>query len=646
MAELSMEEIVTIMRNRQASNSRLLDHMIEVRNRYNADWVLPAVTADDVPEQSAGVPLLIAETIDNLGMRAASVLPDVRAIALDPDKMSGVRSYEFAQVRRKAVGYSWAKSRMNLALRRAYRHIAGYATATLVVVPDLRAGLPIVECRDPLLSYPEPKAPEDLTPIRNCGFVYSKATEWIRSTYPQARTENGGVVPPVTSTDEAVTWDLVEWVDEYCTVIGVLGPTEWRDRSGRVTSQPARPMEGMAPQHFELSRVPNLTGMCPAATPRRVTLDSISSQVAQVTGIVDLMARLQALQIIAAEKAIFPDRYIIGEATRTPRLVNGDWADGRTGEVNLLMDAKSIGSMPSTPDPVGQQMIDRLERNVRVSTGLNPTFGGETYGSLRTGRGIDSMLSASVDPRIQEMQEVMVPELEQINECILETYRSYWPRRKYTVFAPLSGDTEASVFVPGQHVESPANAVVYPFPGMDVQGVTIILGQLYGMKAVSLDTVRRRHPNISDAEAEQKRVEHEVLEQTVLESLAQQAQAGTLSPAYLAKVARHRQKSDTMFDAVEKADAEVRAEQAKQADEAAAQQPGAPASEMLQPGLAPPGAPAPVMPLPPGAPLPPAGPEGIGPLPAIPGEVGPNKDQRGFRRLMEALSANPPSQPA
>ncbi len=30
---------------------------------------------------------------------------------------------------------------------------------------------------------------------------------------------------------------------------------------------------------------------------------------------------------------------------------------------------------------MGQQMIDRLERNVRVSTGLNPTFGGETYGA-------------------------------------------------------------------------------------------------------------------------------------------------------------------------------------------------------------------------------------------------------------------------
>ena len=66
MPELTMEEITQIVRSRQAGNSRLLEHMIEVRRRYNAEWVMPFSTNEDMPEVDAGVPQLIAETIDSL----------------------------------------------------------------------------------------------------------------------------------------------------------------------------------------------------------------------------------------------------------------------------------------------------------------------------------------------------------------------------------------------------------------------------------------------------------------------------------------------------------------------------------------------------------------------------------------------------
>lgn len=638
MPELTMEEITQIVRSRQAGNSRLLEHMIEVRRRYNAEWVMPFSTNEDMPEVDAGVPQLIAETIDSLGMRAASVFPDWRSLALDPMKDRGKDSVEYAQIRRKAIGYSYGKSRMNLGLRRCYRHLAGYATTSLVVVPDLHRGVPIVECRDPLSTYPEPKAAEDLSPIRNCAYVYLKSAEWIRDRYPRARQENGGVVPPITSTDEALSWELVEWVDEYCTVIGILGPSVWRDESGRDHGfGPNLATDGVR-HNFELFRYENATGMCPAASPRRVTLDQIGSQVANMTGTVDLMARLQTLAIIAAEKSIFPDRYIIGDSQRSPKLVGGVWKDGRTGEVNLLQDAKAIANLPSTPDPSAQQLIDRLERNVRVSTGLVPAFGGETYGSLRTGRGLDSMMGAAVDPRIQEMQEVMVPEMEYINEVILATYKGYWPSRKYTVFSALTGDTDALEFNPSKHVETTDNAVIYPFPGMDVQGVTIQLGQLFGMKAISLDTVRRRHPNVSDAELEATRVETELLEQAAIEGLVNQSAQGAIPVTYLAAVAMARKNKNTgsIFEAIEAADRKLKEQQA--ADQAAVTEAEGDPMEMqeMQPGLA-----APSQPMPGGM-----GPMPQGPPPdmQMPGEIGANPEQKGLRRLMEALSQNPPAQ--
>jgi hypothetical protein len=287
---------------------------------------------------------------------------------------------------------------------------------------------------------------------------------------------------------------------------------------------------------------------------------------------------------------------------------------------------------------MAQQVTDRIERNARVSSGLVPAMGGETYGALRTGRGIDSMMGAAVDPRIQEMQEVMVPEMEYVNEVILETYNGYWPSRKYTVFSALTGDTDALEFIPSKHVETTDNAVLYPFPGMDVQGVTIQLGQLFGMKAISLDTVRRRHPNVSDAELEATRVETELLEQAAIEGLVNQSAQGAIPVTYLAAVAMARKNKNTgsIFEAIEAADAKLKEQQA--ADQAAVTEAEGDPMEMqeMQPGLA-----APAQPMP----------GGVGPMPQgpppdmqMPGEIGANPEQKGLRRLMEALSQNPPAQ--
>lgn len=620
---ITWDDVVSIVRNRQMNNGELLEKMIEVRRRYNSDWVIPYVSEHDDAVLPPTTPALIAEAIDFLGMRAASVMPYMNSPAIDSTKEVGVRSREYGAIRRKILGATHHQSKTKLHMRRAMRHLAGYATASMIVVPDFETSLPRLELRDPLSSYPEPKAAEDLSPPKNCAFVYSKSVNWLRSNYPQIR----DWVASAQATGEEM-WDVVEWVDEEVTIIGILGPRDWESRTLGAS--------GAVVQSMELHRWPNPTGVCPVYIPGRVTLDKIISQIANLTGQVDLMAQLQALSIAAGEKAIFRDRFIIGDSIKAPQLVGGQWKDGRTGEMNIILDAKNIGELAGTPDPTTQMMIDRLERNVRIGTGLVPQAGGETYGALRTGRGMDSMMGTAVDPRIQEMQEIMEVALEHVNFVMFEQYKAYWPDKKFTMFSGWPGDKGTVDFTPSVHIETSDNVVAYTIPGSDVQGTTIQLGQLLGMKAISLHTLRSRHPYIDDPDAESARVEEETIEEALLQGLANQAAQGAIPVTYLAMIEKYRRKEPDLVQAILKADAEMKAEQAKMAPPPGEGQFAAPEQ---MPGLAGP------PPVPPG--MPPPGPQGGPPPPE--GQGGPPMAPQGqggappdIQQLLSALQAPPP----
>lgn len=620
---ITWDEIVSTVRNRQMNNGELLEKMVEVRRRYNADWVLPYVSEIDSEVLPPTTPALIAEAIDFVGMRAASVMPYMNSPAIDPSKEVGVRSREYGAIRRKILGATHHQSKTKLHLRRAMRHLAGYATASFIVVPDFNSSLPRLEMRDPLATYPEPRAPEDLSPPSNCAFVYAKSVDWLRATYPQVR---NWIQSSRASGEEL--WDVVEWVDEEVTVIGILGPRDWESRTLGAG--------GNVIQSMELGRWRNLAGCCPAYIPSKVTLDKIVSQIANLTGQVDLMAQLQALAIAAGEKSIFRDRFIIGDSIRAPQLVGGQWKDGRTGEMNIILDAKNIGELTGTPDPSTQMMIDRLERNVRVSSGLVPQAGGESYGALRTGRGMDSLLGAAVDPRVQEMQEIMEVALEHCNTVIMETYKAYWPDKKYRMFSGWPGDKGTVEFTPNVHIETTENVVAYTIPGSDVQGTTIQLGQLLGMKAISLHTLRSRHPYIDDPDAESARVEEEVIEEALLQGLANQVAKGSIPVTYLAMVEKHRRKSPDLVQAILKADNEMKQEQAKMAPPPGEGQFAAP---QQMPGIS---GPPPIPPT-----MPPPAPEGATPQPGGPmpggGQGGPPQNQQDLQALMQALASAPPS---
>lgn len=570
--------VVPEMNRRIESDSLLIREMVTIRGYYEGDYMIPTPDVDGSPSLPRSTPLLMQEAIDNAARVASSQMfsTDVPVV-----KRSGWSSDDAklnASKRRQALAAVRDASKFPLLRRRGFRHLSGYATYSMACLPDMKAGLPILELWDPLLTYPEPKSPDDVSDICDVGTIRTMSAAALRYTYPTVRSENGGPICQAGSED---LWDLVKWIDHEWVCFGLLGPR--MDASGKSVDEARQAHPSML-----LSAYPNLAGRCLAVAPRRVTMSRIASQMHQLTGIVDLLDRLQALDIEASEKSIYPDVYITGNEAQPPQLVGDEWHDGRTGRVNLIRNAENVGVLRSAPDQNSKMAADRLERNFRIGTGLVPQTGGETYGALRTGRGIDSLMAAAVDPRIQEIHETDQEYQSILSSITLDVYKGWWGSTKMEVFPGWRSGQEILDFTPGKDIPVSHVKCEYPFPGQEISQITITLGQLLGTKAISVRTFRKKHPWIDDEIAEGAQIDEESMEEFALQAIFAQIQEQALPPIYLAKLEKHRRKpGNDIFAAIEAADEEIRKEQEAQAQaqqELAADQ--VPPPE-LQPGLGP-----------------------------------------------------------
>ena len=564
------DAISTEMVRRRNARGPLLEAMRTVRDHYNGTWVLPELGGDTI----SMAPTVISDAIDNHGTRAAQLMPGIIAPALDGTKP---RSRDAAARRKKAWMYTWEVSELQLHLRRAYRHLFGYATTALVVEPDFDMECARIKVRDPLNCFSEPKSPEDLSPPLNCGFIYGKSADWIRKTYPNApewvRAENDAYGGPG-------LWDMVEWIDADSIVLGVLGPrlhedSFWGDAGNMKT--------------VELKRWPNRAGRCTVVTPQRLTMDAIASQVAKVVGMAELQARLIALDILATQKSIVPDRYIMGTSAMVPRLVGNTWKDGSTGEVNIVLDATAVGDLRGTPDPNNKITQDRLERYARQSTGQTPASYGEAVGGARTGRGILALDGASVDPRIQEAQEMMQARLTDVNHIVGDLYLGYWPDKRYTVWSGLRTDRSLVEFRPDNTFgETTENKVAYALPGADTNGLIVAIGQTVGTELMSRESARHLHPFIEDAEGEGDKILVEKMMQALEMQILTRASdpAGGFTPIDAALLVKQIQSGADLPDAMIAVDQAARERQAREAPPAPE---GMALPPEMMPGLANPG---------------------------------------------------------
>lgn len=559
------EEIVSLLKQRQTAQGEVIAKMREIRDCYQGDVVIP------LPELEAAnkpaVANLLNQGLEQMSMRVASTMPDV----FYPPVRPGIEKSEQAARKRRMANIGWwQQNHLRVKMRRRARWLVGYGAAPVVIRPDMKNQMPMWHLRDPLTCYPAPCMDADDMAPPDCIFSYTRSLDWLRENYPdRIRALYKGPNP---RGDHA--FNLVEYVDGDEMVLlatSITMPTEYDGTpSGYVPC-------------VELERIPNRIGVCTVVVPGRIGLDRRMSQFEGMLGMYMIQSRLAALEVIAVEKGVFPDTYLVSRPNEIATFVSGPY-DGRTGMVNVIKGG-DIRDVTSNPGFQTNPTIDRLERSQRLSAGIPAEFGGESTTNVRTGKRGDSILSAVIDFPIQEAHELFSEALQLENKIAIAIVKEYFPSKK-SFYVSLKGAKGRVDYDPGEDFDSDTNFVSYSQAGVDLNNLIVGMGQRIGVGTMSKRTAQELDPLIDDPENEHDRVVSEGLEQAMLQGIQQQAAQGAMAPIDVANIMR-LVVSDQMelAAAVEKAQELAQARQASSGPPGTPEGPVEPGAPEAQPGL-------------------------------------------------------------
>ncbi len=537
----SFDEIISLMRQRRTQDSVIIQEMIENRDRYNGDVVVIQPDVSSLPVANRPGPNFFQEAVDGNARLANATMPKITAPTINPESK---RSEKLAENRQALMYGVWYESQLNLKLARSFRHLTAYGTHAMIVVADEELGRADIQIRDPLTAYPELRAPDDIRPPRDCGFLFGRSAQWLTSHYPNK-------VPAYLSetVDKGwdTLWDVVEWIDEDEIVIGIMGP-----RFPAYGYADARPYGYNA---VELGRWPNRAGMVPVIVPRRATLDQIMGQLTSMINYSDLYSRMLSLELVATEKAIFPDLAILSRTGDVPVLVGNRWQDGRTGNVNLITNA-AVEVIGKEPGPGTIPVLTMIDNHIRGSMGASPLYAGQAAG-MRTGAGVDALGDFNVNPMVAEAQSIMERSLIEANKAIVAVQKGYFGKKARTFVLGMSGSIKTVTITPDTDIDSDLNVVSYLAPGADVNRYAVALTQLSATGIMSQRTARDKHPLIDDPLEEEQFVALEKINDAVLAGMAQEIAQGQMPTTVAARAAQMIEKGATVYDALLKAAAEA-----------------------------------------------------------------------------------------
>ena len=559
----TVEEIVAIYGARAQATDLLKSKMRTLRDYYNGDVIvpLPEINAD---EQSA-VANLLAQGLDQTAMRIASTRPDIYCPPSDPSRK---RSRDNSQITRKALFGWWEHSRMDLQLAKRARQLIGYSTTVTQLRFNADTGCPEWHLRDPLTAYPATLLGVDDMLPRDCIFAYERPLGWLHNNYPEV----GQVFQADSDAGPDTGIELIEYVGpEETVLIAMRGPVN----TGLFATSVYDSGENVV---VELERVENRLGVTPVVCAQRISLDASQGQFDGILGMYQMQARLMALEVIAVQKGVFPDTWLVGRAGETPQIVNP--ADGLTGEVGVIRGGE-LRDMALQPGYMTNPAIDRLERAQRLTAGIPPEFGGESSTNIRTGRRGDSVLSAAVDFPVQEAQRIMARSLQEENKLAIDMSKAYAGSRSKSFYVTTKNAKAPVDYTPNSNFDSTDNVVSYSQAGADINNLVIGGGQRVGMGTMSKMSFMAIDPLVEDPEFEHDSVIAEQLEAALLSSLQQQAAEGAIPPADLARIMDLVANNELeLAEAVERVQREAQERQAKEVEAMSAE---------AMPGLAQPG---------------------------------------------------------
>ena len=499
-------EAINVLRREEHN---LISKMIHIAELYNGDTIIPLPYAppNDMPEEFNPSALLIADIVDTNSNMAASVMPSI-VCPTTPGKENSSRANQRARNRHAMVSGTWYNSGMEeVLLPRAFRHLNAYASTCFAVEHNPHYDEARISLHSPLNVYPEPRPNDYFGELLYVGFVHKRSGAWIRKFFPEGAAS-------VDKRASDVLWDILEFHAPDYIHLGIMGQADMYHA----------PFYDSSPAHLRTWK--NKVGCVTVVTPRQVTLDAIESSVMKLTDHISYLGRMNKLELIQAEKSIFPSYLIIGSNGEEPRLITGGGQilDGREGEVNL---ATGTGVQVLQPNPslVSQSISDRLEGRISQSGGLDPLSIGVARGaSLRTGRAVNTMAQYSLDPRIASQQKLMARYLSLVSEYVMEVNKAYHPNAKMVYFSGQPGANDTTEVSVSDDLEICKVRVHYPMPGADINTLIAMLGQSLQTEIMSMETVRELFPFVANPDLEGRNITTRGLESVLLQMVIQMAQ--------------------------------------------------------------------------------------------------------------------------
>ena len=519
---MSEDQIISLYKQRLNFYGPLHSRMRMIQSIYNGTMEVPLPDM----EQNAmpSTPNLLAAGVDQMAGRITSVIPSVNFSSMKP----GVRKHDRnAMTASRVITGWWQNDRVPLKMKQRGRHLIAYGMSPVVIRWDAKANMPMWQIRHPLETYPSTDViPGKVTPT-DCIFAYRRSLGWLRNKgYGEALY---GLTGRNDMPNDASVL-LIEYIDKDVTHLIAAGYKQ----NEAYSSSYEVDLTGQSMRGVTLERYANMGDECPVIVPMRITLDTAAGQFDNMIGMYYQQAKLMALEVIAVEKGIFPDTYLVSRQGEIGRFLDGPH-DGRTGMVNIIAGG-DIRDIQSQPGYLTNPTIDRLERNQRVTAGIPAEFGGESSSGIRTGRRGDAVLSAVIDYPVAEAQETFAYSLEEENEVAIGLAKAWDGDNSRTIYVGTGNSNRPVTYIANETFETDEHVVSYPASGTDINSLIIGIGQRVGLGIMSKKTAATLDPYIDNPEMEHDAIIAEGLEQALMSGLQQQASSGAIPPLTLSKI--------------------------------------------------------------------------------------------------------------
>ena len=161
--------------------------------------------------EAASVPNLLAQGIDQMAGRIASVTPSV---TFTPKSNSNRRDARRAITAGRVMYGYWQADRLSMKMKNRARHMIAYGMSPVVIRWDSKKNIPTWQVRHPLETFPSVDIQPGQTQPRDCIFAYRRTVGWLKMN------GYGPQLSMLLGMENNVTPDtpmlLLEYVDEDC----------------------------------------------------------------------------------------------------------------------------------------------------------------------------------------------------------------------------------------------------------------------------------------------------------------------------------------------------------------------------------------------------------------------------------------------